>query len=193
MIGRSFAWWRGGKARIGFSNSSVASLTKQFSYEYCSSRTQQHHHYQGITIRPSTTCPSMSQPLARSAGRLAPTSSRSTSSAFLQQRRKWATEDLLIGQRTSLSRPLVRTSQTTRRRNAGLPRSTLANSAPQHAHARSFSTTHPSYATVVTQNPRVDEDGKDMTIEISSRAAKVGSKLFHTFLGKWSRWVGDPP
>ncbi|KIX02403.1 uncharacterized protein Z518_08344 [Rhinocladiella mackenziei CBS 650.93] len=37
---------------------------------------------------------------------------------------------------------------------------------------RRFSTSSIHQATVVLQNPRVDEDGKEMTIEISERAAK---------------------
>merc|ERR1712000_344472 len=37
---------------------------------------------------------------------------------------------------------------------------------------RSFSSTNMVRATVVLHNRRVDEDGKDMTIEISERAAK---------------------
>ncbi len=41
------------------------------------------------------------------------------------------------------------------------------------APSRSFSTCTPFYATVVAQNPRQDEEGQDMTIEISPRAAKV--------------------
>src|SRR5271156_1664651 len=44
--------------------------------------------------------------------------------------------------------------------------------------SRHFSGTAPICATVVRQNPRVDEDGKDMTIETSSRAAKVGTLSF---------------
>lgn len=38
---------------------------------------------------------------------------------------------------------------------------------------RQFSHTNVRPATVVRQNPRVDDDGKAMTIEISERAAKV--------------------
>jgi len=37
---------------------------------------------------------------------------------------------------------------------------------------RPFSTTTPFRATVVKQNPRADDDGNDMTIEISEKAAK---------------------
>ena len=39
---------------------------------------------------------------------------------------------------------------------------------------REISSTASRRATVVRKNPRADEDGKDMTIEISDRAAKVG-------------------
>lgn len=41
---------------------------------------------------------------------------------------------------------------------------------------REFSRTSPARATVVAKNPRVDDDGKEMTIEISERAAKVGAR-----------------
>ena len=39
--------------------------------------------------------------------------------------------------------------------------------------ARPFSKSAPSHATTVLQNPRVGDDGNEMTIEISDRAAKV--------------------
>lgn len=39
--------------------------------------------------------------------------------------------------------------------------------------SRQFSNTTAVRATVVLQNPRVDDDGADMSIEISERAAKV--------------------
>lgn len=38
---------------------------------------------------------------------------------------------------------------------------------------RPFSTSGCARATTVLQNPRLDDDGKEMTIEISERAAKV--------------------
>ena len=41
-----------------------------------------------------------------------------------------------------------------------------------HSQARSFHVTPTPRATVVTQNPRTDEEGGNMTIEISPRAAK---------------------
>jgi hypothetical protein len=45
----------------------------------------------------------------------------------------------------------------------------------RHVHTvRHFSSTGSRAATVVLQNPRKDEDGNEMAIEISERAAKVG-------------------
>jgi hypothetical protein len=43
----------------------------------------------------------------------------------------------------------------------------------RNSHARHFSASASTCATTVLQNPRVDEDGIEMTIEISDRAAKV--------------------
>ena len=50
--------------------------------------------------------------------------------------------------------------------------STSHEAAFGHSQARSFHSTPTTHATVVTQNPRTDEEGGEMTIEISSRAVK---------------------
>jgi hypothetical protein len=123
----------------------------------------------------------MSQPLATSATRCARSSTRWTASAFLRQCRKRATEDPRLNQCTSHPPHLIRSSRTTRNHYTPVSRPFLAFPGPQRARARPFSTTQPSCATVVAHNPRVDEDGKNMTIEISPRAAKVCSELFHKF------------
>lgn len=78
------------------------------------------------------------------------------------------------------------------RHSGVIPRSFRpSNSVP--AQIRSFSATPQSQATVVTQNPRDDEDGNPMTIEISERAASVCSHfLFETFVcakQQWCAWV----
>lgn len=44
---------------------------------------------------------------------------------------------------------------------------------PRNLRARTFSSGSPARATVVKQNPRADDDGNDMTIEISEKAARV--------------------
>jgi hypothetical protein len=50
---------------------------------------------------------------------------------------------------------------------------------------RSFSSSAASCGTTVLQNPRIDEDGNEMTIEISDRAAKVcDSRMPHYFLSR---------
>ena len=46
-------------------------------------------------------------------------------------------------------------------------------------HTRMFSNSAPIRATIILQNPRVDDDGNEMIIEISDRAAKVGDGVLH--------------
>lgn len=50
-------------------------------------------------------------------------------------------------------------------------------SLPRQIQCRRISTTSSRQATAVLKNPRMDEDGKEMTIEISERAAKVNPIL----------------
>ena len=126
----------------------------------------------------------MSQPLARSAGRVTRSSIHSTPSAFLLQCRRSAAPRPRTEKCTSFSSHLCRGHQRARSYHTAVSQLSSPFSSNVHAHRRPFSTTHPSYATVVTQNPRIDEDGKDMTIEISPRAAKVCSEQFHTFSRK---------
>lgn len=47
--------------------------------------------------------------------------------------------------------------------------------------ARSFSNSAPLRTTTILQNPRVDDDGNEMTIEISDRAAKVRNSQTHHY------------
>src|SRR5208282_5004550 len=115
----------------------------------------------------------MSQPLARCAGRLARSSARWTPSASLLQCRKSVTQDPQIEQCTSLSGYPIRSTETSRSHHTAVSRPISASSGSMHTHRQTFSTAYHSYDTVVTQNLRVGEDGKDMTIEISPRAAKV--------------------
>jgi hypothetical protein len=174
------ALWRRG---FTFSNSYIASLTK-------------HLHYKAIAQAYITNIISssrrssnltrfwgMSQPLARSAGLFARSSTRATPSAFLHQCRKSATQKLRIEPCMSLSQTSAQSSQTSRSHHTTVSRPIPSTSGAPHAHARPLSNTSRSYATVVTQNPRVDDDGKHMTIEISPRAAKVGlsSLNFHAW------------
>jgi hypothetical protein len=134
----------------------VASLSKQLFYVIISG-----------ALLSSTTWPrikhsAMSQPLATYAARLTRFSARLTPSTPLLQCRKSVTQ---IEQCTSLLKYLIRSTT--------VSRPISATSSSMHTHRQTSSTAYASYNTVVTQNPRVDEDGKDMTIEISPRAAKV--------------------
>ena len=87
--------------------------------------------------------------------------------------RKSVTQDLQIEQCTSLSGYPIRSTKTSHSHYTAVSRPISASSGSIYTHRQTFSTAYRSYDTVVTQNPRVDEDGKDMTIKISPRAAKV--------------------
>lgn len=61
-----------------------------------------------------------------------------------------------------------------------LPQPPLTGISSQQSRARYFSTTRVSQATIVKQNPRTDDDGNEMSIIISERAAKRLKKIVST-------------
>ena len=97
-----------------------------------------------------------------------------SATAFFQQCRSSAKQC----QRSSVTSPpryqnasysVFSTSRSSRIQRGSVP----ASQATSSLQAQPFSSTPTRRATVVKLNPRQDEDGKDMTIEISPRAAKV--------------------
>ncbi|KAK5237719.1 [4Fe-4S] proteins maturation [Exophiala xenobiotica] len=69
-------------------------------------------------------------------------------------------------------RPITDSSSTQRRPRYQTP--LIEPRAVSQSPRRSFSSSNTVRATVVVHNRRVDDDGKDMTIEISERASKAG-------------------
>ena len=63
-------------------------------------------------------------------------------------------------------------TSTTLRPSNTQPRHASLMSRPEIAQGRCFSTSRLHSATIVKQNPRADEDGNEMSIDISERAAK---------------------
>lgn len=100
--------------------------------------------------------------------------------AFLRQCRA----DRLSQRSSSVSAAApLRIQQCLERPSASNPCSSFGYSCP----VRLFSSALPSRATTVLQNPRVDDDGAEMMIEISDRAAKVG---YHSLELCWVKESG---
>jgi hypothetical protein len=143
------AWWRS-QVQASFVSSFRPSVTK--------------HQFHLNTSSPFVTIyllQTMSQPAMRLVFLPLKPARHHTPAAFFQQCRAKSTS----------TPPLARSTAVTRRSHPQLfPHEHLAL---QSRNSRPFSTNLSCRATVVKQNPRADDDGKDMTIEISETAAKV--------------------
>jgi hypothetical protein len=113
---------------------------------------------------------------------------RQSPAAFLRQCRAEARKPLRLHFVASAI-PQKTCYSATRAHNAHhLGRSSLPRSPsvfPPDGQVRSFSSSAASCGTTVLQNPRTDEDGNEMIIEISDRAARVcDSHMPHCFLSR---------
>ena len=123
----------------------------------------------------------MSQPVIRGASRVYRSKLVCAPASFFQQCRARSTE---ASQRSHGSLTIIRAASQSRPKGNELSSRVHTESLNAQAYAatsRSFSTSTHFYATVVAQNPRQDEEGQDMIIEISPRAAKVCTSHFLQF------------